>query len=278
MKTVLRLLMKVVNAFLSRPHDTPGRKIAVTMVLSDDFMEYFRVLLYSIRKHNPWFDHDLVIIHSPAFSPLSKEHQEEITALYPKTIFRVGNENRYRSFTPDARFYAALLKIEAFTFTDYDTVIYLDVDMLCLGDISLLFQTDVPLGVVPAGKSREQKEAVRNSYQIGQGFNSGVMVIGKKYLNRETYEQILTAKSGPHADQEILNPFFRWKLLYCLDHRYNYNALFFWRGDETACPEPSRRVRILHYAGPKPLERPDEARMRIWFEYQKQCHPSTGSG
>jgi lipopolysaccharide biosynthesis glycosyltransferase len=233
------------------------------MVVSDSFMEYFRVFFYSLRKHNPWFDSDLVIIHSPKYAPLSNEHQNEIHTLYPKVTFVVGDEERYLKFSPDRRLYAALLKIEAFNLRGYDTVIFLDTDMLCLGDLKYLWNIDAPFAAAPAGKDRESKDKLRNRYRLGQGFNSGVMVINKKYLGGKTYEKILTAKAGPHADQEILNPFFRWKWIYCLDHRYNYNAIFFWEGNETD-------VKILHYAGEKPLEKPNESRMSIWFKYRAE--------
>ncbi len=257
--------MSFLNFRIRTPNSSARRLCAVT-VLSDAFVEYFLVFLFSIRKHNPWFDHDFLIIHSKTSSPLSEENRRRISEFYPKARFLFVDEAGYARFTPDPRFFAALLKIEAFRIPGYDTVIFLDSDMLCLGDISHLFSLDVPFAACPPGKDAAKKERVANTYRLGQNFNSGVMVIGKKYLSKRVHDKILRARGGPHADQEILNPFFRFRRIYCLDHHYNYNAAFFWNGDGKDDPD----VRILHFAGEKPLERPGMPRMKIWFEYKRE--------
>jgi hypothetical protein len=88
--------------------------------------------------------------------------------------------------------------------------------------------------------------------------NTGVLVIGKRYLNDATQRRLARHSGGQFADQDVLNHFLRRRSVYCLDHRFNYHAEFFWRGDETD-------VRLLHYAGTKPLDAPDLPRMRPWF-------------
>ncbi len=254
------------SRLFQKPQTQTNRRVCAAMVVSDGFMEYVLVFLFSILKHNPGFSHDLIILHSRTFSPLSQANQDRIRTLYPRVTFLMVDEDQYARFTPDRRLFAALLKIEAFRIKNYDTVVFLDTDMLCLGDISYLFELDVPFAACPAGKDGVKKDTIANTYRRGQNFNSGVMVIGKPYLSERMHQKILRgAKSGPHADQEILNPFFRFRRIYCLDHRYNYNAIFFWTGDKTDDPG----VKILHFAGEKPLERPELQRMRIWFEYRR---------
>lgn len=235
-------------------------------VLNDAFAEYGRVFLYSLKKHNPQLDAPFRVIHSRILSPLSQENQERIRAIYPQVEFNLVDEEPYQRFFPvtPPRLHAALLKLEAFNAPEHNRVVFLDSDMLCLGNLSVLFGLDVPFAACPAGKNRELKEHVGDSFRRFIGFNTGVMVIGPKHLDGHTYASLLGSrlKPCPTADQDILNRFFRWKRVYCLDHRYNYHAQFFWKGDETD-------VRILHYAGEKPIERPEEPRMRVWFEYQR---------
>ena len=236
----------------------------IVTVLNDAFAEYFRVLLFSIKKHNPGFDLPVRVIHSPALSPLSRENQDRIRAMHPHVEFVLANETPYARFFPvtPPRLHAALLKLEAFNIPEHNRVVFLDSDMLCLGSLSDLFSLDVPFAACPAGKNRELKESVGNSFRRFVGFNTGVMIIGQKHLDGHTYTSLLQSrlKPCPTADQDILNRFFRWKRVYCLDHRLNYHAQFFWKGDEVD-------VKILHFAGEKPLERPEEPRMKVWFEY-----------
>ncbi|NOS67615.1 MAG: hypothetical protein HOO67_04605 [Candidatus Peribacteraceae bacterium] len=237
----------------------------IATVLNDPFVEYFCVLLYSIKKHNPHFNLPVKILHSKKLSPLSKENQDRIRNLYPNVEFILVDEEPVKRFflvTP-IRLHPALLKLEIFNLRGYDRVIFLDSDMLCLGDLSNLFNLDVPFAACPAGKNRELKERLANGFHRRIGFNSGVMVIGKEHLDGRTYHALLTSplKPCPTADQDILMRYFRWKKIYCLDHHYNYHAQFFWKGDE-------KDVKILHYAGKKPLEEPEEPRMKVWFEYQ----------
>lgn len=239
--------------------------------MNDSFAEYFLVLLYSIRKYNPDLRVEILVLHSPILSQLSEDNKRRILRIDPTVQFRSVNEQPYERFfsvTPE-RLHAALLKLEVFTLNEYDRVIFLDSDMLCLGDLSPLLYLDVAFAAVPAGKDRAMKERVADTFQRRVGFNSGVMIIGKDHLDGRTYRKLINSRLAPcpTADQDILMRFFRFRKIFCLDHRYNYHAQFFWSGDE-------KDVRILHYAGEKPLEKPDAARMKIWFEHREEMAKS----
>lgn len=243
--------------------------MTIATVLNDAFAEYFRVLLYSIRRHHPGFNLPVRVIHSRTLSPLSEENREKLRTMHPRMEFVLAEDSPYERFFPvtPPHLHPALLKLEAFNLRDCDRVLFLDSDTLCLGDLSELFGLDVPFAACPAGKSREMKERRANTFRRFVGFNSGVMVIGRQHLTGRTYERLLLRSSPlkpcPTADQDILNRFFRWRKIYCLDHRYNYNSAFFWKGDETD-------VRIVHYTGPKPLVSPREPRMEVWFRYYEE--------
>lgn len=242
-------------------------RLAVMTVLNDAFAEYFRVLLYSIKKHNPDFQVPLMVLYSDTLSPLALAERERIREMHPQTTFEAVDEKPFVRFFPvtPPRLHPALLKLAVFSPRNVDRVIFLDADMLCLGDLSELFALNVTFGAVLAGKDREKKERLKNSYRYRLGFNTGVMTIGKEHLDGRTYRKLLRQQLHPcpTADQDILIRHFRWRKTWCLDHRYNYHAQFFWSGAETD-------VKILHYAGAKPLEQPRESRMKIWFAYRDE--------
>ncbi len=246
-----------------------GRRSVVT-VLDDAFAEYFRVLLFSIKEHQPRFDVDVVVLHSG--SGLSERNRSLVSRLHP-VRFVLVDERPYERFfrvTPP-RLHPALLKLEVFNLGQYASVLFLDSDMLCLGDIGPLLALDVPFAACPAGEDAARKERLKNSFHRGVGFNTGVMVIGKRYLDGRAYRRLLHGRlrPSPTGDQDILNRFFRFRRVFCLDHRYNYHAQFFWKGDETD-------VKILHYAGEKPLTHPELPRMRIWLEHRARMLEALG--
>jgi hypothetical protein len=233
----------------------------VATVASDAFTEYALVLLHSIQEHNPWFGGlPLRVFWSPSLSPLSPPNQERIRQAHPGTTFVEVDGARYerhRDRTPP-RLMAALLTLEAFGIRDADRVVFLDADMVCLGDLADLFTLDVDLAGCPTGSSRAVKEARAGTFCRGVRINTGVLVIGKRHLNDVTQRRLTRYPSGLFADQDVINGFIRQRPVYCLDHRFNYHAEFFWRGDETD-------VGLLHYAGTKPLDAPHLPRMRPWF-------------
>jgi hypothetical protein len=255
----------VVNA--SRVMGNRGRRAlgtdrcVVATVANDAFTEYALVLLGSIRRRNSWFAGlPLRVFWSPHLAPLSPGNQKRLRQAHPGTTFVSVDGAAYERYRPETppRLMAALLKLEAFGIRDADRVVFLDADMACLGDLTDLFTLDVDLAACPTGSNRAAKEACAGTIRRRLRINTGVLVIGRRYLNDATQRRLGRYPSGQFADQDVVNGFLRGRSVYCLDHRFNYHAEFFWRGDETD-------VRLLHYAGTKPLDVPDLARMRPWF-------------
>jgi lipopolysaccharide biosynthesis glycosyltransferase len=233
----------------------------VATVASDTFTDYALVLLDSIRRHNPWFARlPLRVFWSPQLAPLSPVNQARVLQAHVETTFVSVDGAAYERYRPQTppRLMAALLTLEAFGIRDADRVVFLDADMVCLGDLTDLFTLDVDLAGCHTGSDRAAKEARAGTLARGLKINTGVLVIGRRYLRDSTRRRLARYPSGAFADQDVLNRFLRGRPVYCLDHRFNYHAQFFWRGDETD-------VRLLHYAGTKPLEAPDLPRMRPWF-------------
>lgn len=246
---------------VANPHD---HRCCIATVLNDDFVLYFQVLLASIQQHNSWFDLPLVIFYGPNRSPLSHDNQQKIVQQYSNVSFREVLESKYDVFKADTpeRLLPALYTLETFVIQEYDSVVFLDADMLCQGDISELCTLQVDFAAAPAGKNAASKERRANTFQYRMAINSGVMVIGKRYRTSNNYHQLFKLKSGVHADQNVLTSFFRWKPIYCLDHKYNLHAEYFW--------QPGDSSPIVHYAGVKPLQEPALPRMQPWFNAAKE--------
>jgi hypothetical protein len=113
------------------------------------------------------------------------------------------------------------------------------------------------------GIEPRRKRAHADAFHRRLRINTGVLVIGRRYRNDATQRRLRRYPSGQFADQDVVNRFLGGRSVYCLDHRFNYHAEFFWRGDETD-------VRLLHYAGIKPLDAPGLPRMRPWFDARER--------
>ena len=95
------------------------------------------------------------------------------------------------------------------------------------------------------GSSRAAKEAPAGTFGRRLRINTGVLLIRQRYPERCDAAAASTYPSGQFADQDVVNGFLGGRSVLYLDHRFNYHAEFFWRGDETD-------VRLLHYAGTRP--------------------------
>lgn len=194
--------------------------------------------------------------------------------IYPPAQFLCVDESLYSHYceTTPQRMWPALFSLECFKLKGVERVIYLDVDMLCLGDLSEIFGCWVPFASVPPGRDRAQKAKCARTFQRRLGLNTGLMIIGEEYLSNSVYERILRYPSGPVADQNVLNNYLRYLPLFCLPHKYNYHAEFFW--DKYGQQDD---VRLLHYAGAKPLDYPNLPRMKPWFDCRNSMACREGS-
>lgn len=242
-----------------------SERIGIVTVLNDSFVPYFLVLLESLKFHNPWIDFRWLIFWSPSLSPLSEDNRRALSLRYGRLHFERVDEAAYFGFLKETppRLIPALYSLECFRLLDFDRVVFLDADMLCLGDLSTLFQTPASFAACVAGRDAPRKQKLAGHYALNRGINTGVMVIGKALMGGNAYRRMFTYRSGLFGDQDIINRFFRYRMLHYLPPEYNCHAEFFW---DDARRDP--RVRILHFAGVKPLEAPDLPRMRVWFEYR----------
>jgi lipopolysaccharide biosynthesis glycosyltransferase len=153
-------------------------------------------------------------------------------------------------------------KYEIFSLESDDKVIFLDSDTIILGNIDYLIDFNGSFG------------AVRELF-IDQ-YNTGVMVISKKFLNPKITEDLINLTNiygiTEHLDQDIINNYFD-DIIQPIPIEYNYlkiyvKAIF----KNLGLP---KYVKIIHYVVKKPWQQKplvylEEGTLwteKYWFEY-----------
>lgn len=144
-----------------------------------DFAAY--TVLLSLMDHKPSFDFDVVIIHNG----LSKKQMNYLTSLY-HCNFQRFDESRIKSKKFSRVSKMAFARYECFNLLDkYDTVIWLDADLLIIKDISEMCQ-NIKSSHVALYPHPDTPILVSFSSEVpgydhsAQCYNTGVFVLFKK--------------------------------------------------------------------------------------------------
>jgi lipopolysaccharide biosynthesis glycosyltransferase len=172
-----------------------------------------------------------------------------VTDTFPLTVY-------FRLFAPDI-------------FPNYDTILYLDSDLVALADVAELLRHDLGSALVAAGHDFGFEDELRNPYSLpgtrflenaarcgveyspgDPYFNSGVMVMNLRAMREEeTLEQFLNAlcrmKEPMLPDQDILNLVCKGRVKF-IDPAWN-------RMEWMEKPE-RLQAKILHFSGKKPWD------------------------
>ena len=202
-------------------------KIAITTVLDDKYIPGFLITFNSMLRCTGDMDFDLVILE---WGDLREENKQLIKSIYPNTIFKTVDKKSYASHEYDTTWrtwtYNCNYRFDIFTFTEYDKIIFFDCDFIFKVSMKEIADIDVDFGACPA--------AIRQVHQIKNeiGFEGGLLIIGKKYINEKTKKNLLKIANSkpPHddtiksdkwaSDEPILNTHFLDKLTW-LPVKYN---------------------------------------------------------
>jgi len=203
-------------------------KIAFTTVLDDKYISGFLIAFNSLLRVSPTFNHDLVVFE---WGELSDDNKALIRSLYENVTFKMVEGDLYKDHEYDETFrvwtYNCNYRFDCFTLEEYDRVVFFDCDMIFQLDAEELLSYDVDFGACQVDVGRIS--------QIGnqKGFDAGLMTIGKKYLNKETRNELLNiASSEPPkeefltsskwmSDEPIINTYFLDKITF-LPEKFNY--------------------------------------------------------
>jgi len=206
--TVLRKNKGMVSK--SKQTIPPLKKIAFSTVLTKNYIPYFCALLESIIKNHGLLDEMLVFITENGHFGINKICQKELLKLYSFIKFICVDKDNYAKLKNKNKNSPKYWVFENFKMNSYDKIICLDCDLICLAPLYQLMSIDCDIGMV--------REVQRKT-----SFNSGVMVIGKKTLNKEIYWDLINHVPKINFfghDQAIINDYFFNRILE-LDLKFN---------------------------------------------------------
>ncbi|NQY09156.1 MAG: hypothetical protein HRT71_06525 [Flavobacteriales bacterium] len=241
---------------------------AFATVTDPNFIIGTEVLLHSIIKFNPDFKGEFVIIHHELpmkyMTRLSANFKVKFHAASPELMHQLkvlGEELPNYS-----RIWKRFLSVEIFGMEQYDSVLYVDSDILCLGSLDRLWQMSGDLVACPDGTQnmvRDKSTFIKTSASkttdpfFESGFNSGMMLVRQPILQRHTYKELLDkitpqfyqqVRTG-HADQYLLNHFFESNVRLAPE---KYNYIGGWRNKNA---NETDSAILLHYPRyPKPWQ------------------------
>lgn len=211
---------------------------AVVMVTNEKFKLPLDVVLYGLSKFK--FSHDIVIFYDTFFIELEvyKKKYNDLNIILKQIDCEKYKDIKWTIHTRDWEvnpFY----RFEIFGLSQYNKILYLDIDIVILGDLNDIFKIEGDFCAVELAK-------VTNLAYVpfGQrGFNAGVMLIGKKYLTKDVQLDLINlSKNGVYnGNQKPLNFYFSGKVNF-LDYKFNLTT-------DLLSQEHIEQAKIIHYIG-----------------------------
>ena len=146
-------------------------------------------------------------------------------------------------------------KLDVFSYTEYDTIICSDADMIIMDDISSIL------------KFRKDIYSCRR-YNDNKPIQGGLLIIGKNFLNNHTYQKLISTKKfhGPMAEQDLLSNLLKFKIL---DKSFNIEKRLLLKNSNYSIVDKDleigffnkkyknkmnskKNIKIIHFVGPKP--------------------------
>jgi hypothetical protein len=234
-------------------------------VSSPDYLYGTQVMLHSFYAHNPWFDGEVIVLHSR----LSDRDVALLECKFPHLRCRcasVGLEHAVRNlvqaFPRIADRQDRFLSLEALLLDGPWPRLFLDSDVLVCGDLFGMTEHFAPVIACPdatmlRGRHRHEASFVEIDHiggsHVKSSFNSGLILIQEGVrdtaLNLELLDllspQRWQAVASDHTDQVVWNQLFRGRVE-LIEPAYNFMlghaALY---GDTLL-----KDLRLLHFNGP----------------------------
>ena len=233
-------------------------------VCNKEYLIGFEVMLKSLIDNNP-----RVITNNLPFviitNDLNPEDLVTSRTIYNNIHIKRFNESKYSQIEELKKKQMAFgdyTKYEIFSLTEFKKIIFLDSDTVILGNIDYLIDFKESFGCV--------RELFIDQY------NTGVMVIGNKYLNPKITEDLINLTNvygiTEHLDQDIINNYFI-DVITPIPLEYNYLKIYSKQiFQNTGLPD---YIKIIHYVVKKPWQQKplvilEEGTLwteRYWFEY-----------
>lgn len=202
--------------------------VSVSFSVSDSYSQHLAVVLASILENNPASRFKFHVLHRD----MSEENRSRIGELeknnlhckiefhridasvfekfpIPKELEHVTQEMYYRYILPDV-------------LADEDRTVYSDVDVLCVGDLRPLWETDLKGNIIAAVSEGERGEFKKKLIGLAGDapyFYSGLLVMDLAAMRAEGCSRKLMENTAAYAgriawpDQDMINLTFRGRIL-----------------------------------------------------------------
>jgi lipopolysaccharide biosynthesis glycosyltransferase len=233
-------------------------------VCNKEYLIGFEVMLKSLIDNNPRITEENIpfciisndITENDLYTSI-KIHKNIFLKRYDESKYSQIEELKKKQMA-----FGDYTKYEIFSIETESNIIFLDSDTVILGNIDYLIDFKEPFGCV--------RELFIDQY------NTGVMVIGNKYLNPKITEDLINLTNiygiTEHLDQDIINNYFI-DVITPIPLEYNYLKIYSKQiFQNTGLPN---YVKIIHYVVKKPWQQKplvilEEGTLwteRYWFEY-----------
>jgi lipopolysaccharide biosynthesis glycosyltransferase len=263
-------------------------RILITTVFDIRYKDAGKALFDSIRRHTDCrgIDFKVITADPEVVATLGKKNCYFVT---PRIQKRYSNV-QYGPVLPIDRYLTSWFRYEIFNMTEYDRIICLDADCICVEDISYLFSKRLNrYDIISVEDHIVSKHFTKSIPELeAQGLNlanlvkrveegkidiqPALIVANKSIINRDFYKNLLAyANTAPFTyanDEGILNDFiYRENLkIGMLPLEWDYQDIY-----ELICPElpvPEKPI-IVHCQETKPFKRERselDERMHKWFD------------
>lgn len=166
---------------------------AIATVCTPGFFTGTVVMLHSFLRHNRWFDGDILIIHED----LQPRHIQVLEKIPRVRWIPVGPtlKDQVEKLLPDypdfKRRKGQFYSLEITRITDYESLLFIDSDILFRGNVESLFDRHEKMlacGTVKYYRPGEQQED--NPFFI-ERFNAGIMRFHSSLLSKTLYDTLV---------------------------------------------------------------------------------------
>jgi lipopolysaccharide biosynthesis glycosyltransferase len=232
-------------------------KIDIVNVCDSNYFTGLITLLHSLDKHNPWYkDHRFVIIDAGL-----NEKQKKFLGDRGIIVKTLSDErkNYYGEFVHEkikGRLGKSFFKFEGLK-TEADGVLFLDNDIITIGDISPIINTNHNIAITEFSNNSKWDECLVNKlvppdkpkppWCAGMIFFKGDM----EYYY-EKCSKFFNIRSHKSADQIVFNEAVKDEEVYYIDWKYQGNKRFFSDRRDGLKNVKEWDMRSIHYIGKKP--------------------------
>jgi len=206
----------------------------------------YTVFIKSLLKNNPWFDLPIILIDID----LTEEDKKKCRKYYDNIEFRKPKKEEYKYVNwrkTQRHLWNTYYTLDIFSYTEYDRVVFIDLDVIVLKNIYYLFSHNLKnnIGGVRAYVKAEDK--------LLNYINAGVIVVDMCKLPQFFYKNIVAYASQGFRfpEQDTINKYREGKIdflpkIYNVEKRMLFSDTY---------PFDINDVAILHYVAIKPWQK-----------------------